>query len=107
MAGWFASSADLPAVRTAPGQVSRCNEETSHAIVTSADGTKIAYEQQGSGPPLIIVDGALSTRGGGKAALRALLAPQVTVFGFDRRGRATAAIRSRTRWTGRLRTSRR
>jgi hypothetical protein len=41
--------------------VSRCNEETSHAIVTSADGTKIAYEQQGSGPPLIIVDGALST----------------------------------------------
>jgi pimeloyl-ACP methyl ester carboxylesterase len=54
--------------------------------VTSADGTLIAYEQQGSGPALIVVDGAMSTRGG-KAALRALLAPQLTVFGYDRRGR--------------------
>lgn len=54
--------------------------------MTSADGTVIAYEQQGSGPALIIVDGAMSTRGG-KAALRALLAPQLTVFGYDRRGR--------------------
>jgi pimeloyl-ACP methyl ester carboxylesterase len=54
--------------------------------VTSADGTVIAYEQQGSGPALITVDGAMSTRGG-KAALRALLAPQLTVFGYDRRGR--------------------
>ena len=54
--------------------------------VISADGTVIAYEQQGSGPALIIVDGAMSTRGG-KAALRALLAPQLTVFGYDRRGR--------------------
>jgi pimeloyl-ACP methyl ester carboxylesterase len=54
--------------------------------VTSADGTLIAYEQQGSGPALIVVDGAMSTRGS-KAALRALLAPQLTVFGYDRRGR--------------------
>ena len=54
--------------------------------VASADGTVIAYEQQGSGPALIIVDGAMSTRGG-KAALRALLAPQLTVFGYNRRGR--------------------
>src|SRR5450432_1599988 len=54
--------------------------------VTSADGTVIAYEQQGSGPALIIADGAMSTRGG-KAALRALLALQLTVFGYDRRGR--------------------
>jgi pimeloyl-ACP methyl ester carboxylesterase len=53
---------------------------------TSADGTVIAYEQQGSGPALILVDGAMSTRGG-KAALRALLALQLTVFGYDRRGR--------------------
>ena len=54
--------------------------------VTSADGTVIAYEQQGSGPTLIIVDGAMSTRSG-KAALRALLAPRLTVVGYDRRGR--------------------
>ena len=54
--------------------------------VTSADGTLIEYKQQGSGPALIVVDGALSTRGG-KAALRALLASHLTVFGYDRRGR--------------------
>ena len=54
--------------------------------LTSADGTVIIYEQQGSGPPLILVDGAMSTRGG-KAGLRALLAPRLTVFGYDRRGR--------------------
>src|SRR5271169_6709588 len=54
--------------------------------VTSADGTLIAYEQQGSGSALIVVDGAMSTRGG-KAALRALLAPQLTVYSYDRRGR--------------------
>jgi pimeloyl-ACP methyl ester carboxylesterase len=54
--------------------------------VKSADGTVIAYEQQGSGPALIIVDGALSTRDG-KAELRGMLAPQLTVFGYDRRGR--------------------
>lgn len=53
--------------------------------VTSADGTVIAYEQQGSGAALIIVDGAMSTRGG-KVALRALLAPQLTVSGYHRRG---------------------
>ncbi len=54
--------------------------------VTSADGTVIAYEQQGSGPALIIVDGAMSTRSG-KAALRVMLAAELTVFGYDRRGR--------------------
>jgi pimeloyl-ACP methyl ester carboxylesterase len=54
--------------------------------VTSADGTVIAYEQQGTGPALIIVDGAMSTRSG-KASLRAMLAAQLTVFGYDRRGR--------------------
>jgi hypothetical protein len=62
--------------------------------VKSADGTVIAYEQQGSGPALIIVDGALSTRDG-KAELRGMLAPQLTVCGDDR-----------TRWTGRSKTSR-
>jgi pimeloyl-ACP methyl ester carboxylesterase len=58
--------------------------------VTSADGTVIAYEQQGSGPALIIVDGAMSTRGA-KAELRALLAPQLSVFGYDRRGRGDSS----------------
>ena len=55
--------------------------------VTSTDGTKIAYDAQGKGPAVILVDGALSTRQG-KAELAELLAPRFTVYGYDRRGRA-------------------
>ena len=54
--------------------------------VTSKDGTRIAFDREGSGPPLIIVGGALSDRAG-SAALAKLLAPHFTVYSFDRRGR--------------------
>ena len=55
-------------------------------IAESADGTKIAYEKQGAGPPVIVVDGALSTRSS-KSELADLLAPVFTVYRYDRRGR--------------------
>ena len=29
-------------------------------FATSADGTRIAYDRQGSGPPVILVDGAIA-----------------------------------------------
>jgi hypothetical protein len=32
---------------------------TTTIFATSADGTEIAYEAVGSGPPLVLVDGAL------------------------------------------------
>jgi pimeloyl-ACP methyl ester carboxylesterase len=54
--------------------------------VTSTDGTAIAYDARGEGPALIIVDGALSTRQG-KLELAKLLAPRLTVYSYDRRGR--------------------
>jgi pimeloyl-ACP methyl ester carboxylesterase len=54
--------------------------------VTSTDGTKIAYDAQGGGPAVILVDGALSTRQG-KLELAKLLASRFTVYGYDRRGR--------------------
>ena len=54
--------------------------------VISADGTAIAYEPGGSGPPLVIVNGALSDRRS-VAQLRPLLEPSFTVIGYDRRGR--------------------
>ncbi len=54
--------------------------------VTSADGTAIAYEEQGQGPALIVVDGALCARGS-KQGLAAALEPDFTVFRYDRRGR--------------------
>jgi pimeloyl-ACP methyl ester carboxylesterase len=56
--------------------------------VRSKDGTPIAYEAQGTGAPLIIVNGALTTRSSeGQAELAGLLAPSFTVYRYDRRGR--------------------
>jgi pimeloyl-ACP methyl ester carboxylesterase len=59
---------------------------TSH--VTSADGTRIAYETLGHGPALILVDGAMCYRDLGPArSLATALADQYTVYIYDRRGR--------------------
>jgi pimeloyl-ACP methyl ester carboxylesterase len=56
--------------------------------IGSADGTRIAYERTGEGPPLIIVDGALCHRGQGPSrSLATELAADFTVFTYDRRGR--------------------
>ncbi len=56
--------------------------------VISKDGTRIAYDQSGRGPSIILVDGALCYREFGPAkALAALLAPNMTVITYDRRGR--------------------
>lgn len=55
---------------------------------TSRDGTRIAYEELGQGPPVVLVDGAFCRRAfGPMAPLAALLAPRFTVFHYDRRGR--------------------
>ncbi len=56
--------------------------------VTSKDGTQIAYEKKGTGPALILVDGAMCYRGfGPMQKLSELLAPYFTVYTYDRRGR--------------------
>jgi pimeloyl-ACP methyl ester carboxylesterase len=56
--------------------------------MTSGDGTTIAYTKLGSGPPLILVDGAFCYRENGPASqLAPLLAKHFTVFAYDRRGR--------------------
>jgi pimeloyl-ACP methyl ester carboxylesterase len=54
--------------------------------VTSKDGTTIAFDRSGDGPPVVLVGGALSTRGAAEP-LAALLAPSFTVYAYDRRGR--------------------
>ena len=57
-------------------------------FVTSADGTRIAYETAGQGAPLVIVWGALGVRSSPFAkAMRDELAQSFTVFDYDRRGR--------------------
>jgi pimeloyl-ACP methyl ester carboxylesterase len=56
--------------------------------VTSKDGTQIAYDRQGTGPAVILVDGALCYRSfGPMPGLAQLLAPHFTVYNYDRRGR--------------------
>jgi pimeloyl-ACP methyl ester carboxylesterase len=54
--------------------------------VTSADGTRIAFERLGDGAPVILVGGALQ----GRATYRPLaqeLSLNLTAFNYDRRGR--------------------
>ncbi len=56
--------------------------------VVSKDGTKIAYEKTGKGPPVIMVNGAMGYRefyGGRELAAR--LSKDFTVYIYDRRGR--------------------
>jgi pimeloyl-ACP methyl ester carboxylesterase len=54
----------------------------------SADGTEIAYEVSGSGPALVLVDGAMCQRSLGPArGLAAALSDAFTVYAYDRRGR--------------------
>lgn len=56
--------------------------------VPSQDGTSIAYECVGSGPPLVIVDGAFCSRAMGPGKdLAPSLAERFTVYTYDRRGR--------------------
>jgi len=53
------------------------------AAVTSRDGTSIAYTRVGSGPPLIIVDGAMCHRSfGPSAALARELSDRFTVITY-------------------------
>lgn len=56
--------------------------------VTSKDGTRIAYETLGQGPPLVLVWGALGARASPFARqMREELAKGFTVYDYDRRGR--------------------
>lgn len=60
--------------------------------VRSQDGTTIAYDRVGSGPPLIIVGGAFSyRRWKGFVQLAELLGDRFTVVNYDRRGRGDSA----------------
>src|ERR1700733_3471104 len=58
------------------------------SMVVSKDGTEIAYDRDGAGPAVVLVDGALGTRSTfTKPELVRLLAQQFTVYNYDRRGR--------------------
>ena len=59
-------------------------------LVTSQDGTRIAYDKFGKGPAVIVVNGALATRSS-NSELAQLLAEHLTVYSYDRRGRGDSA----------------
>jgi len=54
--------------------------------VASRDGTTIAFDRIGQGPPVILVVGAFNNRATG-VPLAEFLAPHFSVFTYDRRGR--------------------
>ncbi|WP_128978630.1 alpha/beta fold hydrolase [Streptomyces roseicoloratus] len=58
-------------------------------LVRSPDGTRIAYERYGDGPPVILVSGALGTAGS-ERPLAGLLARRFSVVAYDRRGRGAS-----------------
>ncbi|WP_429419437.1 alpha/beta fold hydrolase [Nocardia sp. GAS34] len=60
----------------------------STATVVSKDGTTIAYERIGSGPAVVLVDGAMANRELGPCrAVAQELSSDHTVYFYDRRGR--------------------
>jgi pimeloyl-ACP methyl ester carboxylesterase len=60
---------------------------------TSADGTQIAYDETGDGPPVIMVVGAFNDRST-TAPLAEALASRCTVLNYDRRGRGGSGDRA-------------
>jgi pimeloyl-ACP methyl ester carboxylesterase len=54
--------------------------------VSSADGTTIAYDRSGQGPPVIMVVGAFNTHST-TAPLASALQQRFTILNYDRRGR--------------------
>ena len=73
---------------TQPGRAHTDGMTPGTHTLSSPDGTTIAYDEQGEGPALILVDGALTVHSSGSGSeLAKLLAPHFTVYGFDRRGR--------------------
>ena len=70
---------------------------TTAGTATSADGTTIAYEVSGSGPALVLVDGAMCHRElGPSRGMAAALAGSFTVCAYDRRGRGGSGPGSTT-----------
>jgi pimeloyl-ACP methyl ester carboxylesterase len=59
--------------------------------VTSKDGTTIAFDRLGAGPPVVLVCGG-STDRMVNAPVAEQLAPHFTVFNYDRRGRGDSGV---------------
>ncbi len=85
VAVWLALLAPIAAIAQQSGG-SGVEAEKKTETVRSKDGTSIAFERSGSGPVVVLVNGALSTRAAHRK-VAALLAPHFNVISYDRRGR--------------------
>jgi pimeloyl-ACP methyl ester carboxylesterase len=63
------------------------------AFTTSADGTRIAFDRMGDGPPLVVLGGIFNTRATTRALAEAL-SEHFTVLNPDRRGRGDSGDES-------------
>ncbi|MEU6579315.1 alpha/beta hydrolase [Nocardia sp. NPDC046763] len=62
--------------------------EPTKGFVDSKDGTSIAYTRYGSGPAVVLIDGALAAQEfGPNKSLAEALSSRYTVYTYDRRGR--------------------
>ncbi|WP_026163267.1 alpha/beta fold hydrolase [Kribbella catacumbae] len=63
------------------------------STVRSADGTELAYSQVGSGPAVILIDGATGFRAFNQTSsqIADLLSGSFTVYTYDRRGRGESS----------------
>lgn len=66
-------------------EASSPDESEKMETVTSADGTEIAFERAGSGPPLVLVHGTISTHTAWEP-VRPDFEDHYTVYAMDRRG---------------------
>src|SRR5262249_38776817 len=62
-------------------------------MVTSKDGTQIAFDKVGTGPAIILVNGAMGYRAFDPPLVRLaeLLGKDSTVYDYDRRGRGESS----------------
>lgn len=65
------------------------DDDTSVTLVTSRDGTEIAYWTSGDGPPLVLVHGAISDHARWRPLLP-YLEPHAMIHAIDRRGRGAS-----------------
>jgi acyltransferase len=86
-----ATAADMEHVGTG-------HREREVETVTSADGTPIAFERSGDGPPVVIIGGGLNEKAM-FTTLADLLSQHFTVYNCDRRGRGDSGEGDRGRYT--------
>jgi pimeloyl-ACP methyl ester carboxylesterase len=82
------NTSENPASELGAPNALRISHPARSGHVVSRDGTRIAYDRVGSGPPVIVIVGALCSRALGPGVkLAPMLATRFTVFTYDRRGR--------------------